>query len=433
MSKNYPDIEETVFSKVLDNGLVVYIIKKEGFKKMFATFATRFGSTVNKFVPIDDDQYIEVPLGVAHFLEHKVFEMPDGEDASMLFAKYGAEANAFTDYNQTAYIVSSTSYYHEVIETLLDYVQVPYFTDENVEKEQGIILQELKMYQDNANDRLYNHLMKNLFRKNLHREEILGNEQSISTITKEVLYKCYETFYHPSNMCLCIVGDFDVDETFKVVENNQNKKEFPPFKEIKKEYVIEDNTVYRRSGSCTMDIVMPKVTVAVKLPSFEYEEDELLSIELQIKILLEMLFGFSSKNYQEMLDNGIINGLSYDCSLDDITGFIRISASSFKNKEFIAYVKKKLLEIKHLEIDIELLENIKKGLIGNYIRALNDVEFISTSYIDYKFKNCDLFHIIKIIKDINKESLKHLFVYFVNSAITSYSILPKEVSSSKQP
>ena len=307
----YNKINEVVYKKVLNNGLTVFINKKKGFNKIFSSFIANYGACDTKFIPINANEYIDTPLGVAHFLEHKMFEMPDGNDASNLFLDLGADSNAYTDYNETAYVVSCTSNFNKVLEILLDFVQTPYFTDENIEKEKGIIIEELKMYQDNPSDRLYTSLLKNIYKKNNHREDVVGTMESINSITKEILYTCYETFYHPKNMFLSISGDVDVEETFKLIEENQNKKSFPNFTGLKCKYDIENNIVYRKSGTSQMDIVMPRVTVGLKLPTFEYEKDELLKLECISKIMLEYKFGFSSKNYQYMLDEDLISGFSY--------------------------------------------------------------------------------------------------------------------------
>lgn len=421
----YPELEETLYAKVLENGLTIYFVPKPGFRKVFCTFATKFGAIDVKFVPMNEKEYIEVPTGVAHFLEHKMFEMPDGTDATNLLAQYGADANAYTDYNQTAYVVSLTSHFKEVLNILLDYVQTPYFTDENVKKEQGIIIQEYKMYQDMPRDRLYTGLMKNLFAKNLHREDVVGTETSIRSITKEILYQCYHTFYHPSNMYLCIVGDIDPDETLKWIEENQSQKKFSAPSVIKRIHNIESSVVYKKSGSCKMDIVMPKVSVALKLPCFDFEEDELLELEYKIKIILEHTFGITSPVYQDLLDKELISGFSYSCTIDETSGYVRISTNTFKEKEFISYITKELLSLSHFTISDDDLKEIKKAIQGSFIRSLNNVEFISTTFVEYKLKNCNIFHTLDIIQKMKKEELEELGQYFVKEAITSFSVLPK--------
>ena len=423
----YKKINETVYKKVLNNGLTVYINKKNGYNKIFSSFFANFGASDTKFIPIDGKDYITVPLGVAHFLEHKMFEMPNGIDASNLFADLGADSNAYTDYNETAYVVSCTSNFYKVLDVLLDFVQTPYFTDENVEKEKGIIIEELKMYQDNPSDRLYISLLKNLYKINNHREDVVGTIDSINSITKDILYTCYNTFYHPKNMYLCISGDVNVEETFEHIEKNQSSKSFCEFNTIKCKYDIEDNVVYKKTGSSTMDIVMPRVSVGVKLPCFEYDYNELLKLECITKIILEHKFGFSSDNYQYMLDEELISGFSYSFHFDKSTSYIKFVANSFNPKLFIEFIKKELIKFKNYEIDLESFNYLKKGLIGTFIKSYDNVEFVSTNLIEYMFKNSNIFNALEIIESITINDLLNFCKYFDEKSITSFTIKPKNI------
>ena len=209
MERNYRILQEKLYHEELENGLSVYVVPKPGFKKTFACFATKYGALINRFVPYGEKEYIDVPLGIAHFLEHKMFEMPDGTDAAELFAKMGLDANASTSHLLTAYLFSGTANIREGLNLLLDFVQTPHFTEESVLREQGIIAQELKMYLDDPNEALHLGLMRNLFRAYPLRYDVGGTLESIMKITAEHLHKCYRTFYHPSNMALIVVGDIE--------------------------------------------------------------------------------------------------------------------------------------------------------------------------------------------------------------------------------
>lgn len=422
--QEYKQIGEVLYKKVLDNGLTVFINTKKGMNRVFATFITNFGASDITFIPINENNYITVPLGVAHFLEHKMFEMPNGIDASDLFATLGADSNAYTDYNETAYTVSCTSNVNEVMTTLLDFVQTPYFTDENVKKEQGIIIEELKMYQDTPGDRLHHFLMRNMYKKSTLREDVVGTSDSIKSITKEILYTCYNTFYHPSNMYLTISGDVDVIETIRLIEENQNKKSFPVFNKVKCKYNIEDNIVNRKYGSSKMDIVMPKVSVGVKLPVFEYEKNESLKTDVIIKMMLENYFGMCSDNYQYMLDNELINDFGYTCNFDYKCSYIKLSASTFKPKEFSKFVKKELLKFKEYKIEEDIFNNMKKAILGNCLRAFDSEEYICTSYVENLFKNSNIFDAIDVINSITINDLKEMGKYFNSESFTEYIIEP---------
>jgi len=422
----YQNLDEKLYFEQLKNGLSLYIVPKKDFNKTYATFVTNFGALTNRFIPYGEKEYITVPLGVAHFLEHKMFEMSNGEDATNLFSSMGAEANAFTDYEQTAYLVTCTSNVNEVINLLLDYVQEPVFNDENVKKEQGIIIQELMMYLDKPSSRSHLGLLRNLYKENVIREDIVGTVDSINSINKEVLYTCYHTFYHPSNMHLMIVGDVNPYDMLKLVKRNQSKKSFAEIVDLKREFIVEDNTAYKKDDSIKMDILMPKVSVGLKLPYRKYQENELLLNDFMFKILLENFFGSASPIYQEMLDEELINtGFNYSLYLDDFTGFIKISANTNKPEEFKDYVINKLLELKNYRIDEKDFSRIKKAMIGSYIKGLDNPEFIANVYLDYKLKNCDLFTCMELLKDLKVEDLYSLRGYFVKKAITSFTIYPK--------
>lgn len=423
----YKNIDEVMYYEKLDNGLEVYLVPKTGFHKTYAIFATHFGALSNRFVPYGQDEYMTVPLGIAHFLEHKLFEMPDGDDASNMFSELGADANAFTDYSETAYLATCTSNTKEVLELLLDYVQEPVFNDENVSREQGIIIQELKMYLDKPGSRIHLGLLQNMYKENLIREDIVGTEESIRAITKEHLYTCYETFYHPSNMVYVVVGNIEPNETMKWIRDNQQKKTFKSSKDIKREFVVEDNTVATKSSEITMDILIPKVSVGLKLPYRKYEKNELMLLDYKFKMLLESTFGVSSDNYQELLDKELINtGFHYAVSLDEYTGFLKINANTYKVEEFIAYVKEKLLLLQEFTMSDEDFERMKKAMIGSMVTGFNHMEFIGDSIIDYKFKNCDLFECVDLLQQIKKEELYELREYFVEKAICDFRILPKQ-------
>lgn len=202
---NFEQLQETLFHEKMANGLDVYVLPKQGFNKTYAVFTTKYGSIDNQFVPLNKEEMVHVPDGIAHFLEHKLFEKADG-DVFQDFSKQGASANAFTSFTRTAYLFSSTSNVEKNLETLVDFVQDPYFTEKSVEKEKGIIGQEINMYDDNPDWRLFFGLIENMYKDHPVKIDIAGTVESISHITKDLLYECYETFYHPSNMLLFIVG-----------------------------------------------------------------------------------------------------------------------------------------------------------------------------------------------------------------------------------
>lgn len=220
---DYPDFDEKVYQEVLANGLTVNIVPKVGFHKTYASFTVNYGSVDSTFISLNDNKITNRPDGVAHFLEHKLFEKAD-YDAFELFGQLGADSNAFTSYTKTSYLFSTVENVRKCIETLLDFVQSPYFTNDSVEKEKGIIAQEIMMYDDDYNWRLYSGIVENLYPNSPLSKDIAGTVESIKNISTKDLYECYQAFYQPSNMDLFVVGAVDPDEVISWIKENQSKK-----------------------------------------------------------------------------------------------------------------------------------------------------------------------------------------------------------------
>ncbi|KAF6512249.1 peptidase M16 family [Geobacillus stearothermophilus] len=241
----YETLREELFYEKMDNGLDVYILPKKGFNKTYAVFTTNYGSVDNQFVPLGKTEMKRVPDGIAHFLEHKLFEKEDG-DVFQQFSKQGASANAFTTFTRTAYLFSSTDNVEKNLETLIDFVQSPYFSNKTVEKEKGIIGQEIRMYDDNPDWRVYFGAIESMYHNHPVKIDIAGTVESIAQITKELLYECYETFYHPSNMLLFVVGPVDEQKIMQQIRDNQAKKSFPQAPEVKRFAYEEPSAVAER-------------------------------------------------------------------------------------------------------------------------------------------------------------------------------------------
>ncbi|MEI3529808.1 MAG: pitrilysin family protein [Bacilli bacterium] len=258
-------LDLTIYSKTLSNGLEIYIVPKKDSKTTYATFTTNYGSNIIEFVPKNQDNFIKVPSGIAHFLEHKMFEQEDGTDPFTFFSNNGCDANANTTYYKTTYLFSGANKVEENLEFLIDYVQAPYFTDENVEKEKGIITQEIRMYLDDPISRLYEQSIANSFSKHPIRIPVIGDEKNINSITKENLYDCYNTFYQPSNMVLVVTGNVDPDKIIKLVEENQKKKDYSEKSEIKIKTYDEPDKVNKKNEVLKMNVNIPKISVNYKI------------------------------------------------------------------------------------------------------------------------------------------------------------------------
>lgn len=419
---HYEQINEKLYYEKLDNGLDVYILPKHGFSKSYATFTTKYGSIDNYF-QIPGKEEVKVPDGIAHFLEHKMFEEEDG-DVFNKFANYGASANAFTSFDRTAYLFSSTGHVKENLNTLLDFVQSPYFTHENVEKEKGIIGQEIKMYDDNADWRVYFGLIENMYHQHPVKIDIAGTVPSITQITKEMLYTCYETFYHPSNMLLFIVGAVDPNEMIKTVRENQAAKSYHPQEEIKRFFEDEPAQVAKAQSVRKMSVAMPKVMFGYKERTVGLAGDELLKRELTTQLVLDILLGQSSDLYQQLYDEGLINDtFGTDYSGESQYGFSVVGGDTPDPESLVKKVVEGLEVAKKNGISQDEFELNRKKRIGSFLRSLNSIEFIANSFTKYKFNQTDLFHIVPILEKITLDDVNQRLADHIHQEQLSVSIV----------
>lgn len=425
----FDQLQETLYHEELPNGLNVYILPKQGFNKTFATFTTKYGSIDNHFVPLGKEEAVQVPDGIAHFLEHKLFEDEDG-DVFQLFSKQGASANAFTSFTRTAYLFSSTMNIRENLETLLNFVQKPYFTDESVEKEKGIIEQEIKMYDDNPDWQNYFGLIRTMYKTHPVKIDIAGTVESIYKITSDMLYTCYETFYHPSNMVFFVVGNIDPIETMEIIKENQGKKQFAEPIDIQRFFDTEQKEVNEKELILPMNVNTGKCLIGFKDRNTDLQGEDLLKHELSIQLLLEMMFGQSSENYQKLYEEGLIDDtFSFDYSGEHGYGFSVIGGDTDKPKELTARLKEMVETFTDSPLDEQLMEGIRKKKIGYFLRSLNSPEYIANQFTRYKFNNMDLFHVIPVLESLKKEELKQAFHdHFHTDTQMSYCLItPKGV------
>ena len=255
-------IRENLYCSKLPSGLEVFILPKMEYSKQFAIYATNFGSVDMRFSVPGENKVTEVPAGVAHFLEHKLFEEEEGNVFDR-FSRLGASANAYTNFTTTAYLFSSTSNFYKCLEVLLQFVQSPHFTDENVEKEKGIISQEIRMYDDNGEWKSFFNMLQGLYHRHPVRVDIAGTVESISGIDKDVLYKCYNNFYHPDNMALIVVGNVDIDETMELVEKNAKKNLSEREEEIKRYYPEEPPHIHAERIEQVLAVSQPIFNIGI--------------------------------------------------------------------------------------------------------------------------------------------------------------------------
>ncbi|MCF6093161.1 insulinase family protein [Microaerobacter geothermalis] len=401
----FDQLKETLYFEKLDNGLSVYILPKEGFNKTYATFTTKYGSIDNHFRPPGGEE-LRVPDGIAHFLEHKMFEEEDG-DVFQKFSSNGASANAFTSFERTAYLFSCTDHLETNLTTLIDFVQHPYFTDENVEKEKGIIAQEIRMYEDNPDWRSYFGLIQNMYHQHPVRIDIAGTIESISKITKETLYQCYETFYHPSNMLLFVVGSVEPKKIMNLVIQNQNRKDFKnSLERIERFYPNEPQSVKSKRSEVKLSVGIPKCLFGFKEKRNNLTGEALLKRELSTKLLLDILLGPSSILYQQLYDEDIINdtfGSDYSC--EQQYAFSVVGGDTKDPDKLLQKVEESLKKRKEEGISEDEFERARRKKIGGFLKALNSPEFIANQFTRYRFIDSDLFHIVPVLEDLNLEDV----------------------------
>ncbi|MFD2670037.1 EF-P 5-aminopentanol modification-associated protein YfmH [Marinicrinis sediminis] len=401
--KHYDLIQEKLYVETLANGLTVYVLPKKGFQKTYATFATRYGS-IDRDFQVEGKERVQVPDGIAHFLEHKMFEEPKG-DVFAQFASQGASANAFTSFDRTVYLFSSTNEVFSNIETLLNFVQNPYFTDENVEKEKGIIGQEINMYQDNPDWRVYFGLIGAMYQKHPVYIDIAGTIPSITAITKEMLYECYRTFYHPTNMALFVVGAVDPEEVMLLVRDNQNKKTFGEQGKIARFYPDEPLDVREKMRKTKLPVSMPKCLIGFK-ENQTAKGRELHIKDIQMRIVMDVLFSSSSDLYQKLYEEKIITdqfGSEYRSHPD--YAFSIIGGDTPDADLLVKRLKEEIESVLREGIREADFERSRRKKIGGYLRMLNAPESIANQFTDYAFKGMDFFDTLTIYEELQLEQV----------------------------
>jgi Predicted Zn-dependent peptidases len=420
----YSTLKETLYHQEFKNGLNVYVLPKRDFSKTYALFATPFGSIDTSFVPLNHQEMIKVEDGIAHFLEHKMFENKDG-DVSDVFSKLGASTNAFTSSTRTAYLFSTSSNELKCIETLIDFVQELYLTDESVEKEKGIIAQEIKMYDDNPDWRNYFDSIKNLYHHHPINKDIAGTIETVNATTREMLEMSYQTFYHPSQMVLFIVGNIEAEEVFNFIELNQEKKKFLDKSDIILKKIKEPKSVVKKQEILKMEVTSPKLMVAMKINNIISDPYLKLKRELSMNILLDMLFSKSSEIYQEWQKEGLIDGtFGADFTQERDYAFIQIGGDTNQ----LELLKDKILTIiekmNDYLIDEETFKRLKRKIMGIFVNTFNSPEAIANLFIKYYFEGSSAFELVDILEDINIDDLKELLTLFDKELISISIVEP---------
>lgn len=417
----FNNLDIDIYHEYLDNGLNVYVIPKNDVNNIYATFTTNYGSNEVEFVPLGEKKMVKVPLGIAHFLEHKMFEQEDGKDPFAFFGERGSDANANTNNFKTTYLFSGPEFFEDNMNYLLDYVQSPYFTDENVEKEKGIIEQEIKMYQDDPYTMMYERLLKNSLINNPMKDPIIGTIESVKSITKEELYTCYNTFYHPANMFVVVSGNVDPEKTIKLIEENQKKKEFEDFNKIKVKEYKEPDKIEKAKETLNLNVTIPKVCLSYKINTSKIKGVSERKVKTYLSIFFDLKFGMTSLLNEELREKDIITD-SLGGDAIDVKSHVLYTVCGETNK------KDELLEalmnsMKDLSVNEDELERKKKVYLSSLIymtdnifrlnhKVMNDInkygEIIDNNYDEIKSLN-----IIEMRKVLNSVDFSNYNVIVV--------------------
>lgn len=383
-------------------GLKIYVMPKENYSSAYAVFGTKYGSIDTRFKRSDKNEWTEVPEGIAHFLEHKLFESED-LDAFARYAKTGASANAYTSFDKTCYLFQCSNNFEDSLEILLDFVQNPYFTPETVQKEQGIIGQEITMYYDVPGWMSSFNLLRCLYHKHPVRIDIAGTVESIAQITDKLLYDCYNTFYNLHNMALAVVGNVTVEQVLNVCDKYLKPAE--PLS-IEKSFEDEPDTIVKNYEEYHLAMSVPVF-------SFGYKEACKKPIQsqkdyIETNILLSVIAGRTSKLYNDLYNEGLLND---NFSTEYFIGYgyeaVMFEGESKDPQAVADAIKAEIARLKKDGIDKEQFETVRRALYGKEIMSYNDIDSVANSFIACDFNEWDIFEAMDIYRNVTAEDIQN--------------------------
>ena len=422
---NYSAVGEIVYQTVLANGLRVFLLPKNDFNETYGIISTNFGSVDTGIVSRETKQVTQYPAGIAHFLEHKLFEGPQGKDLLLEFTKLGAESNAFTSFTRTSYLFSATDNISENLQLLQELVHRADFTKESILREQDIIGQEIEMYQDNPDYRLFFGALANLYPQTPLAEDIAGTKESISEITVENLKENFSNFYHPSNMTLFVIGNFDLEQIAAEIAEQQEKLVFAGSSEPIEKIPVSLHPVVS-TDTYRMEVASPKLAVGIRGTDF-VDESELYCYKITLKLLFAMMFGWTSKRFQSLYESGKMdNSLTLEVEVEKDFHFVMLTMDT---QEPVGLSHQFRSAIKNFDKDPDVteehLDTIKSEMFGDFLHGLNSLEYIATQYEPY-LTGENLFDLPKILQDISLNDVIKLGHRFIDQCdMTDFTIFPK--------
>ncbi len=400
------ELQETLYHYRVHPGMDVYVLPRPGYQKKYAIFSTRFGSIDNRFRVEPEQEFTVLPDGVAHFLEHKLFE-DEGGNVFDRFAALGASANAFTSFTQTSYLFSCTDNFEESLGQLLDFVQKPYFTEQTVQKEQGIIGQEIKMYEDHPHWRVFFNLLEGLYRQHPVRNDIAGTVESIARITPDLLYRCYNTFYHPSNMAVFVVGDLDPGRIGCQVEENLAAHKHKPMGAIVRQYPPEPAEITKQRTVQELVVSEPIILLGFKdMVVGDLQGRDLMRREILMELVLDILFGSSEALYNELYREDLIDeNFDSEYTAEINYGYTMIGGETKDPDQLYRRVMRAIAGFLKEGVSKEQFERHRRKILGGYIRRFNSLEFIANNFLSFRFKGTDLFQLPSVLQEVRREEV----------------------------
>lgn len=415
-------LDQTLYYEKLENGLEVYMLPYKNKSNYTMHYLTKYGSIQTTFIPYGEKEKITVPDGIAHFLEHKMFEQEDGVDPFTYAAKTGTYSNASTNFECTRYYFEGNQAFQDNLNYLLDFVGSPYFTDENVEKEKGIIAEEIKQYDDEVEWVFEEEMKKALLQKDNHRVDIAGTIESINTITKEDLYNTYYTFYQPSNMFLVISGDFKVEDAINTIKNNETLRNAKTNFKVKVFQEEEPLAVNEKIKELEFNVVNTKVGYGIKIP-IKHIKDKYL-FNLYIGLMLSIKFGLSSVFREKLKKEQLMTSFYTEREIVGEYLIIVFKADSETPFELIEEIKK---ELANIEIPEEEINRLKKVWISSEVIMIDNINMSLENIVDDIIEFGDIIpNKVEIFRSLNKKDYDKILSSIDFSNSSTVIIRPKE-------
>ncbi len=416
-------IDETVYYKKLDNGLPVYMLVNKHVSSFYITFSVKYGSIDTEFTNNEKNR-IKVHDGVAHFLEHVNFNEKDGYTAHDYFKKIGSNINAFTTFDFTCYEVMGTSKFKSNLVHLLDYVQKPYFTKELVEKEKGIIVEEVKMGKNSPGHKLFYGMNKCLFKNDKRRNLVTGEVEDVLGTTVEELRNVYDNFYHPENMFLIITGNFKPEEALRIIEENQNSKQFIKYKEPKVITEEESREVNKEFESIEANVEIPKLKISYKMPYSLFKDYDKVTLQAYLNLLCVCNFGGISDFREYLINNQLVNFIRANADVFNDVVTIDITVDTRSPEKVIDLIKNKM---KDLSVSDDDLLRRKRCNVASLIKDLDDIEYVNTD-MAYQLVNYGrvITNMFDIYNSLNMKDLTNIMKRFDLSNNSTVILIPFE-------